>query len=78
MPVDDERYWPPSPVRARPRHGRNRLSVDLHALIPLIALTFLPAGIVQDVVGLALPPVTVPLLGLAKHPPTAQQSETLQ
>ncbi|MFX6119096.1 hypothetical protein ABTE85_22780, partial [Acinetobacter baumannii] len=47
LPVDDERYWPPSPVRASPRQGRTRMSVDLHALIPLIALTFLLAGFVK-------------------------------
>ncbi len=44
------------------------MSVDLHALIPLIALTFLLAGFVKGVVGLGLPTVSVGLLGLAMPP----------
>ena len=44
------------------------MSVDLHALIPLIALTFLLAGGVKGVVGLGLPTVSVGLLGLAMPP----------
>ncbi|HGP4279278.1 TPA: sulfite exporter TauE/SafE family protein [Pseudomonas aeruginosa] len=44
------------------------MSVDLHALIPLIALSFLLAGFVKGVVGLGLPTVSVGLLGLAMPP----------
>ncbi|MGG4640565.1 hypothetical protein ACLPHN_12980, partial [Pseudomonas aeruginosa] len=42
------------------------MSVDLHALIPLIALTFLLAGFVKGVVGLGLPTVSVVAVSLKK------------